>query len=137
MRYYPPNSPEAAARLLALTMIADGDVCRAEVEALERLDVEASLGLPSGVLGAVLRDLREDLRQAATEDLGGGVDDALLDTLVCDVDDPALQRQLFTAVSVAAAADGFLADGELRVLDAMHRWWPTSITAMANVRRLS
>lgn len=137
MRHYPPNSPEAAARLLALTMIADGHVCRTEMDAVDRLDMEASLGLPAGGLGQVLRNLCEDLLQASTGDLGAGVDDALLDVLVRDVDDPVLQRQLFAAVSAAAAADGFLADGELRVLDAMHRWWPTSITATANVRSLS
>lgn len=129
MRYYPPNSPEAAGRLLALTLIADGHVCHRELDTVERHDFEAALGLPAGGLGEVLRHLCEDLLQGSTNDLGSGVDDALLDALVRDVDDPALQRQLLAAVVAAAAADGSLADGELRVLDAMHRWWPAAATA--------
>ena len=57
MRYYPPNSPEAAGRLLALTLIADGHVCHRELDAVERHDFEAALGLPAGGLGEVLRAL--------------------------------------------------------------------------------
>ena len=37
MHNYPRNSPEAAARLVALVLISDGHVCRSEIEALEQL----------------------------------------------------------------------------------------------------
>jgi hypothetical protein len=37
MRSYPRNSPEAAARIVALVLICDGHVCRSEVETLHRL----------------------------------------------------------------------------------------------------
>lgn len=45
MRTYPRNSPQAAARIVALAMLADGHVCRSEIEALERCDAAARLGL--------------------------------------------------------------------------------------------
>ncbi|MFM2118860.1 MAG: hypothetical protein RL722_328, partial [Pseudomonadota bacterium] len=36
MRHYPRNSPQAAARLVALTLVADGHLAPAELEALAR-----------------------------------------------------------------------------------------------------
>jgi uncharacterized tellurite resistance protein B-like protein len=138
MRNYPRNSPQAAARLLALTMIADGNVCRSEVDTLCRLGVEAELGLPPGGLPEVLQTLCEDLLQSAASSgsLTCCIDDAMLDSLLRDVDDPALQRKLVAAIAAATAADGHLADAEQRVLDAMRRCWrigahraPDAVTA--------
>ena len=37
MRTYPSNSPEAAARIVALAMLADGNVCHREMQALDAL----------------------------------------------------------------------------------------------------
>lgn len=131
MRNYPRNSPQAAARLLALTMIADGNVCRSEVEAVRQLGIEAALGLPAGGLGEVMQTLCEDLLQgaAANGGLACCIDDELLDALMRDVDNPALQHRLVAAVSTAAAADGHLAEGEQRVLEAMRRCWPQAADA--------
>ncbi|WP_374563748.1 TerB family tellurite resistance protein [Ideonella sp.] len=124
MRHYPRNSPEAAARLLALCMVADGHVCRSEVEALRRWEVEAQLGLPPGGLGPVLQTLCEDLLCAQTSgSLSACLDDSLLEALLRDVDDPALQRKVIDAMAATAAADGHLSDGEQQVLQAMQRDW--------------
>ena len=43
MRRYPVNSPQAAARIVALTVIADGDIGEAEIEWLDRLAGEVRL----------------------------------------------------------------------------------------------
>lgn len=125
MHNYPRNSPQAAARLLALTMIADGNVCRSEVDTLRHLGVEAELGLAPGGFGKVMQTLCEDLLQTSTSSgsLTCCIDESLLDSLLHDVDDPALQRRLVAAISATAAADGHLADGEQQVLDAMRRCW--------------
>ncbi len=45
MRSYPVNSPQAAARIVALTVVADGDIGDAEIEGLDRLAVHAQFGL--------------------------------------------------------------------------------------------
>ena len=37
MSSYPANSPQAAARIVALTLVADGDIGSAEIEYLDRL----------------------------------------------------------------------------------------------------
>ena len=46
MRSYPVNSPQAAARIVALTLVADGDIGDAEILWLDRLAVYEQLGLP-------------------------------------------------------------------------------------------
>ena len=50
MRTYPRNSPEAAARIVALVLISDGHVCRSEIETLqpEVRDHEPRLALDGG-----------------------------------------------------------------------------------------
>ena len=45
MRSYSANSPQAAARIVALTVVADGDIGDAEIEWLDRLAVHEQLGL--------------------------------------------------------------------------------------------
>lgn len=125
MHNYAPNSPQAAARLLALSMIADGNVCRSEVDAVRQLNSEAALGLPPGGLASVLQTLCEDLLYSAQShgSLTACIDNTLLESLIRDVDDPALQRKVVEVITATAFADGHLADGERIVLEALHRCW--------------
>lgn len=125
MRNYPRNSPEAAARLIALTLIADGHACRTEFEALSRLAVERQLGLPAGAMARIVQDLCEDLLLAgdATGALGIGSDSRLLADLLGEVDDLALQRRIIGLALEVIAADGHLAEGESAVLDAALVQW--------------
>lgn len=125
MHNYALNSPQAAARLLALSMIADGNVCRSEVDAVRQLGSEAALGLPPGGLATVLQTLCEDLLYSAHSNgsLTSCIEDALLESLIRDVDDPALQRKIMEAIAVTASADGHLSDGERIVLEALQRCW--------------
>lgn len=39
MRSYPANSPEAAARIVALALVADGHVSLIEIDTLQRQDI--------------------------------------------------------------------------------------------------
>ncbi len=125
MRSYPRNSPQAAARLVALALIADGNVSPKELEALRRTGFEAELGLGPQDLGAVLQTLCEDLLEVALPagSVAGSLEASVLDALVCEVDDPALRRRVTAAIVATAAADGHLADGEQYVLDALQRRW--------------
>jgi hypothetical protein len=124
MHNYPLNSPEAAARLLALAMIADGNVCRSELDAVRRIGIEEELGLAPGALAAALQTLCEDLLcSQPCGALGSCLDDALLEALIRDVDDAELQRKVMAAVAATAAADGYLADGEQHLLSALQRCW--------------
>lgn len=125
MRSYPRNSPEAAARIVALVLISDGHVCRSEIEALQRLQVERELGLPAGAFAQVMQTLCEDLLLGA---YGSGsmtctVDEATLTSLLAEVDEPGLQARVLRLVSAAVEADRHVADAEALVLDAARRLW--------------
>jgi hypothetical protein len=125
MRSYPRNSPEAAARIVALVLISDGHVCRSEVEVLQRLQVEHALGLAPGGFAQVLHTLCEDLLMGAYA--GGSmmcsVDEATLASLLAEVDEPALQAQVLRLAGAAAEADTHPADAEAMVVAAACRQW--------------
>ncbi len=136
MRTYPRNSPEAAARILALVLVADGHVCRSEFDVLNRLEAERELRLPPGELPQIVRALCEDLLLAsdASGALLAGLDAAALGGLLAEVDDPALQRQVLDLAVAVAAADRHLADGESVVLEAARRHWPRAGGAAVGAR---
>ncbi|MBK7275663.1 MAG: TerB family tellurite resistance protein [Betaproteobacteria bacterium] len=125
MRSYPRNSPEAAARIVALVLIADGHVCRSEFDVFEQLDGSRELGLAPGSLPRIVQVLCEDLLMGR---FGGGsmlgaVDDHALASLMREVDEPTLQRKVLRLAVAAARADRHLADGETLVLAAARRHW--------------
>ncbi|MCE4556996.1 TerB family tellurite resistance protein [Pelomonas cellulosilytica] len=125
MRSYPRNSPEAAARLVALVLISDGHVCRSEIETLQRLGVERELGLAPGSFSGVVHALCEDLLLGAYA--SGSVicqlDPGLLASLLAEVDEPGLQRSVLELAAAAAEADRHLAEAEDLVLSAAARQW--------------
>ena len=125
MRHYPRNSPQSAARLVALAMMADGHVGQDEWQALERADTERALGLAPGELGRVMQALCEDLLQVTLHQgtLDARLDDELLRSLYDEIDDPALRGRVLATVMLTAAADGHFADGERRLLEDLRRHW--------------
>ena len=125
MRSYLRNSPEAAARIVALLLIADGHVCRSEIETLKHLQLEQTLGLPEGGFGQVMHTLCEELLLGAqgTGSLMCSVDASTLAALMAEIDDATLQRTVLRLVDAAADADDHLADGESRVLEAARLHW--------------
>lgn len=138
MRSYSIDSPEAAGRVLALLLIADGNVCASEIDVLARLEAERLLGLPEGRLGVLLRDLCEDLLVAGhhSGSLLEGLDAAALRSIMEEVRDARLRRLVLTLAQAAARADEHLADGEVVVLDAAGRNWslpaqPSAANALA------
>jgi hypothetical protein len=125
VRSYPRNSPEAAARIVALVLISDGHVCRSEIEALQQLQVEQELGLAPGSFAQVVHTLCEDLLMGA---YGSGsmmcsVDEAALASLLAEVDEPGLQAKVLRLASAAAEADRHLADAEALVVTAARQHW--------------
>ena len=87
MHSYPKNSPEAAARVIALLLISDGHVSRSEMDALYGLDIERELGLAPGAFARVLRTLCEDLLMGTHERrvLTGSVNAETLSALLNEI----------------------------------------------------
>ena len=125
MRSYPRNSPEAAARIVALVLISDGHVCSSEFDILKKLGAERELGLEPQLLPHIVHTLCEELLASGYESgsLMGNVDDSALASLMAEVSDPALQRKVLRLSLAAARADGHLADGETLVVEAAKHHW--------------
>lgn len=125
MRTYPCNSPQAAARIVALTVLADRDISKAELDLLDHLAVHEQLGLQRSELHAVLDSFCEDL--LSSEQLQWAdpcpVDERTLAQLLGEIDDPALRRKLLRLCIQITEADGQVAEGEVVVLNAaVERW---------------
>jgi len=141
MRSYPHNSPEAAARIVALVLISDGHVCSSEFDILKQLGAERELGLEPNLLPHLVHTLCEELLLGgcATGSLLANVDDSTLASLMAEVSDPALQRTVLRLSLAAARADGHMADGETMVLDAVRHHWrlteDNSASASKSARR--
>jgi hypothetical protein len=125
MRNYPRNSPQAAARIVALTLLADGHIAKAEVDTLDRVDTGKVLGLSRRELEAVLQTFCEDLLSAAHLTWADTcrVDPTTLGQLMAEIDDPALQQRLLDLCLALADADAHLAEGEGIVLEAACQHW--------------
>lgn len=59
-----------------------------------------------------------------TGSLTGSIDENTLAALMAEISDPELQRTVLRLSLAAARADGHLADGETRVVEAARRHWP-------------
>jgi len=137
MRSYPHNSPEAAARIVALVLISDGNACKSEFDILKLLGAERELGLDPQLLPHIVYTLHEELLLGTrgTGSLLANVDDDALAALMAEVSDPALQRTVLRLSLAAAQADGHLADGEALVLAAARHHWRLTEGTAASARK--
>lgn len=125
MRSYPCNSPEAAARIVALVLIADGHVCRSEFESLQRLGAADALGLAPDALHRIVQELCEDLLAStfATSSMTARIDADTLASVMREIDDPSLQVRVLELADAASRADRHSAEGEAMILEAAVQHW--------------
>ena len=125
MRSYPVNSPQAAARIVALTVVADGDIGDAEIQWLDRLAVHEQLGLARHELHALLDTFCEDLLSSDQLKWADAcpVDERTLADLMGEVQDPALRLKLLRLCVEIAEVDAQVDDGESSVLVAAVEHW--------------
>jgi len=125
MHIYPNNSPQAAARIVALALLADGDVCKAELDILDLMGVDKQLGLQPEELHAVVHVLCEDLLCAAQLTWADAcrVDPRTLAELMAQVDDAELRRKVLRLCVLVVESDGQVAEGESILLGAAVEHW--------------
>lgn len=125
MRSYPTNSPQAAARILALTVVSDGDIGDAELQWLDRLAVHERLGLARHELHAVLDTFCEDLLSSDQLKWADAcpVDERTLADLMGEIQDPDLRLKLLRLCVDLAEVDARVDDGESFVLSAAVEHW--------------
>ena len=125
MRTYPHNSPQAAARIVALAMLADGKLCVEEILVLDHAQAHEQLGLSAHQLDAVVTAFCEDLRVGPHSSWGeaGLVDPRTIAAMMAEIDDPAVQRQVLRLCISVAEADGLVGESESLVLAAAVEHW--------------
>lgn len=132
MRTYPRNSPEAAARIVALALTCDGHVCSSEERALEKLDIARELNLAPAQFAQIVQTLCEDrsIAQAPLGPMDEHGDAAMLATLMEEIDDAGLRRKIIRLCVAVTVADDYLADGEIALLAALlAAWGPGTVVA--------
>jgi len=125
MRSYPQNSPQAAARIIGLAMIADGGLCKKELDTFDQLNAHEEIGLDKQEFHTVLHTFCEDLLAAAHASSGDlcRVNPATLAGLMAEIDDPELRHSLIALCVALVQADGHVADSESMVLlNAVEHW---------------
>lgn len=125
MRSYSINSPQAAARIVALAMLADGEVCKAELDALGRLGAHEQIGLRPEEFRDIVHAMCDDLLAAAQLTWADTcrVDPRTLAELLAEVDDPELRLKVLCLCISVVEADGHVADGESIMLNAAVEHW--------------
>lgn len=126
MRTYTPNSPEAAARVVAMALLADGHLSMTELQAIDKLKVTRRLGLEPARFTAVLEGFCNDLLVSHRGPWTGSsqLDDHVRSQLVSEITHPHLQTEVMELCAAIIKADGHLADNEIHMLDALAGAWP-------------
>jgi hypothetical protein len=123
MNTYPVNSPEAAARVLAMALVSDGQYSMVELRALDRQNAPARLGLSPEAFKAVIDGFCQDLLLASGGQWTGTVDTAVRQQLIDEINDRNLQDLVLQLCEGLILADGHLADGEVELMDALSAAW--------------
>lgn len=134
MRSYPANSPQAAGRLLALTIISDGNIAPSELSAMHKSRILEHVSLESHAFDALLHDLCDDLI-ATTRNGAVHLEPDMIDCLLDEIDAVDLRRTLLQAMWRLADADGWLADPEAVLLNRAAIVWGAESQFAARPRR--
>ncbi len=123
IRRYARNSPEAAGRILATALLANGDIKASEWQRLADTQALERLGLQGLRWHAVLDELCQDLVAALRPGQGSLIDAQALAQWLDEVDDPNLQALVIDLCAQVIEADGEVHPGESLVLrTALERW---------------
>jgi uncharacterized tellurite resistance protein B-like protein len=137
LRAYPENSPKAMARVLAVTLLADGLLESRELDNLARASAYARLGMTQKEFMQVLYEFCQDLLQRAPRSADGYFDltPALTEQMLGEVTDTARRRTLARLMIEVIRADGRVARGEsLMFWEALDAWDMTLPDAAAAPR---
>ncbi|VWB87182.1 TerB family tellurite resistance protein [Burkholderia lata] len=140
MRTYPRNSSQAAARIVALVLIADGHIDSSEEHLVEKLEIKRRFGIESTEFARIVQTVCEDraIGHTSSSTISGHLDQATLETLLAEIDDPDLRVRIIEVCLAIVSADGHLADGEISVLGTiLTAWTPQTLNFAPKKRRFA
>jgi len=125
MRSYPQNSPEAAARIVAMMMLADGHACHSETSAMDNLPPHESQGISREVLLDVMQDFCQDIQACGQHQWSDTncLEEHTIRSFMAEVDDPHLRRKLLELCASVIEADRHVSEGESLLLGAAVASW--------------
>lgn len=125
MRTYPRNSPQAAARVVALTVLADGHLGAPEVDALQRIDVAGRLDLSQAEFMGVLQATCDDLMATSHQQWSGIqlLPRAELKRVLDEIDDVGLRLMVLEICAALCECDATVADAEHEMLCTQADHW--------------
>lgn len=136
MRSYPSNSPEAAARIVALALLADGHLSQTEYAALGRHEASRLLGLQDNAMECVVQHLAEDLMAFGAASWGGSaslLDEDSFRSVLREVSDPSLRRVVLEICAAVTSADQHRCENEHGLLEFARKTWGYTAASSALV----
>lgn len=125
MRKYSNDSPKAAARIVALALMADGKVDRSETQLLKRQGIILRLGLEHEQFDKIFYEFCEDMLTSAYRLASGQfeLDAQNVNKLLDEIRDPALQKNILRIMLDVVNADRRLTASEASLIaQALRRW---------------
>lgn len=125
MRSYPRNSPHAAARVVALTVLADGHLGHQEIDAMQRIDVAGRLDLSQADFMGVLQAVCDDLMASSHQHWSGiqHLPRTELKQMLDEIDDVGLRLIVMEICAALCECDQNLADAEYEMLCTQADHW--------------
>jgi uncharacterized tellurite resistance protein B-like protein len=136
IRTYARNSPQAAGRIVALALVANGEINACEWDALHEVRAHERLGLRGPQWHDLLDDLCSDLIAASRPGQDCIVDATTLEAWLDQVDDPKLRTLVIELAAAIIQADGHVHPGESVVLRAALACWELSMDDRCRIEPL-
>ena len=105
LRWYGPNSPRARGRLVAVAMLADGQLTPTEMSHIAVGAMATTVGLERGQFIQVLFDLCEDIENKLKPDGRALLDEEIVDQLLSEVSNPTVRRSTLHAIRLAVTRE--------------------------------
>ena len=125
MQTYELDSPQACACIVALALVADGDIGREELQWLESVQAHEQLEMSRDEMLVVMSEFCADLMQEAPEKWPptGPLDEREIARLMDRITQPDLRQRVLHLCVQLVEADGHVAEAESIVLNAAVEHW--------------
>lgn len=136
MRNYQHNSSEAMARILALSMLADGGLDKSELEVVASTKILARLDMTEAQFEEVVHALCQDMLQCMRGYDYGKIelDRKLINQLLAEITSPRLQKLLLSVMLAVVDADGQMSDGEAVLISQALDYWDVDLVEVSYVQ---
>lgn len=125
MQTYPKKSRQTAARILALTTLADGNISAAEMATLERLGTDKILGMDRTELHAEMQSYCESLFTSGHVSWADAcsANSQTLASLLAELQEPDLRLKVLQLCKAVVESDGAASEAESEVVRAVAEQW--------------